>query len=73
MALTDEGRTAHDTVFTDLVDRYRLVFTEVDDGTALAAVRDLMRGFERLTGATSSAWWTHDRERQHERIPEVAR
>jgi len=73
VALTDEGRPAPAMVFTDLVDRYRLVFADVDDGTALAAVRDLMRGFERLTGATSSAWWTHDRERQHERIPEVAR
>jgi len=73
VALTDAGRTAHDAVFADLVDRYRLVFTDVDDAAALAAVRDLMRGFERLTGATSSAWWTHDDERDHVRIPEGAR
>lgn len=73
VALTDAGRTAHDAVFADLVDRYRLVFTDVDDASALAAVRDLMRGFERLTGATSSAWWTHDDERARDRIPEGAR
>ena len=73
VALTDAGRTAHDAMFADLVDRYRLVFADVDDAAALAGVRDLMRGFERLTGATSSAWWTHDDERDHARIPEGAR
>ncbi len=70
VALTDAGRTAHDAVFADLVDRYRLVFTDLDDDAALAAVRDLVRGFERLTGASSSAWWTH--EPDPTRVPEGA-
>jgi DNA-binding MarR family transcriptional regulator len=59
VTLTDIGRDANDAVFADLVDRYRLVFVDVDIDAGLGAVRDLMRGFERLTGATSSAWWTH--------------
>ncbi|MEC9000415.1 MAG: MarR family winged helix-turn-helix transcriptional regulator [Actinomycetota bacterium] len=68
VALTAAGRAAHDTVFADLVDRYRLVFADVDDGAALVAVRDLMRGFERFTGATSSAWWTHDQDHVQEGV-----
>ena len=59
VALTAHGRASHDEVFADLIDRYRLVFTDVDTDAGLDAVRDLMRGFERLTGATSSAWWSH--------------
>ncbi len=62
VALTVDGRATHDAVFADLVDRYRLVFTDVDTEAGLHAVRDLMRGFERLTGVTSSAWWSHRAE-----------
>jgi hypothetical protein len=59
VTLSESGRDANDAIFTDLVDRYSSVFVDTDTDSGLDAVRDLMRGFERLTGATSSAWWTH--------------
>ncbi len=59
VTLSESGRDANDAIFTDLVDRYSLVFVDTDTDSGLDAVRDLMRGFERLTDATSSAWWTH--------------
>jgi len=62
VSLTATGRSTHDTVFADLVQSYQRVFVEVDTDAALMAVRDLMRGFERLTGAKSSAWWTYEQE-----------
>ena len=64
VALTEAGSVAHDLQFDDLVDRYNLVFADIDDDDAcLAAVRGLMRGFERLQGIASSAWWRHHSDR----------
>jgi DNA-binding MarR family transcriptional regulator len=59
VALTGDGASFHDTVFADLLDRYRLVFADLDDDAALDAVRALMRGFERLAGSSPSADWTY--------------
>jgi len=59
VALTVEGAAFHDAVFADLLDRYRLVFADLHDDDALDAVRDLMRGFERLGGGSPSADWTY--------------
>ena len=63
VALTVAGASAHDAQFEDLLGRYELVFAGVDDDAGLSAVRDLMRGFERLQGIASSAWWRHRTDR----------
>jgi DNA-binding MarR family transcriptional regulator len=63
VALTAAGTVAHDTQFDDLLERYDRVFADVDSEPGLVAVRNLMRGFEKLQGVASSAWWQHSAER----------
>jgi DNA-binding MarR family transcriptional regulator len=63
VALTAAGTVAHDIQFDDLLERYDRVFADVDSESGLVAVRDLMRGFEKLQGVASSAWWQHSAER----------
>ena len=62
VSLTQAGAGFHDRVFDDLMDRYRLVFADIEPERALDAVRHLMRGFERLQGLGSSADWTYRAE-----------
>ena len=70
VALTESGSAAHDLQFDDLVDRYNLVFADIDNDVGLAAVRGLMRGFERQQGIASSTWWSHQSNRH---VPGPAR
>ncbi|GEM_PF-304333 len=71
VALTPSGSIAHDSLFADLLNRYSQVFAEVDTGSGLSAVRDLMRGFENMQGIASSAWWQHHADRDASRPAEA--
>jgi len=59
VALTHSGSAFHDQVFGALLDRYRLVFADLDESRAIDSVRTLVHGFERLTGSARSANWTY--------------
>jgi len=63
VSLSAAGRAAHDAQFEDLVGSYRSVFATVDEEAGLAAVRDLMMGFEDLQSIPSSTWWQHRTDR----------
>jgi DNA-binding MarR family transcriptional regulator len=54
VTLTDAGRAFHDDVFADLTDRFSMVMAHVDIGAALAAVRELLDGYERIGNHISS-------------------
>lgn len=54
VALTDAGRAFHDDVFADLTDRFSIAMDRVDIGAALASVRELLDGYERIGGHVSS-------------------
>ena len=58
--LTDRGAAFYEAVFADLVDRYGVVFADLDQDEALSSVRRMIEAFERHDGTVRTGDWEAD-------------
>ena len=58
--LTESGSTYYEEVFDDLVERYGVVFAQLDHDEALRSVRHMIEAFERHEGTVRTGDWEAD-------------